>query len=51
MANSEIVDIVIQTVSQSFIYMLPVVGVLAGANFVIGWIMSILFGRHTGIRS
>lgn len=46
MANSEVLDIVIATVSDSVTYLLPVIGFLAGANFVIGWLMSILFKRY-----
>lgn len=51
MANSEVLQLVIDSVSSTIVYMLPIVGFLAGVNFVVGWLMSILFGRHTGIRS
>ena len=51
MANSEVLDLVIQSVTSTITYMLPVVAFLAGVNFVVGWLMSILFGRHSGVRS
>lgn len=50
MANTEVVAIVIDTIQETVQYLLPIIGVLAGANFVVGWLMSILFGKHTGLR-
>lgn len=50
MANSEILDLVMTTVSTTVLYMLPVVGFLAGVNWVIGWLMWILFSRKAGMR-
>jgi len=43
MANSEVLDLVIQSVATTIQYMLPVVAFLAGANWVMTWIFAILF--------
>lgn len=43
MANSEVLDLVIQSVASTIQYMLPVVAFLAGANWVMTWIFAILF--------
>ncbi len=44
MANTEIIDIIIQTTSEFFIYMLPVIGVMSGIVFLVTWLMSITLG-------
>lgn len=44
MANSEIINLIIQTVADSIHYLLPIIGLLAGLNFIISWLMQVLFG-------
>jgi len=50
MANSEVLQLVIQSVQSTVEYMLPIVGFLAGANFVLRWLFQILFGAHNGTK-
>lgn len=51
MANSEVLQLVIESVQSTILYMLPIVGFLAGANFVLRWLFAILFGSQNGSRS
>lgn len=44
MASTEIVDIIIQLTQEMLVYMLPVIGILAGINFIITWLMSLTLG-------
>jgi type III secretory pathway component EscS len=44
MASADVVQTIISLVTDTLTYMLPVIAVLAGINFVITWIMSITFG-------
>jgi len=43
MANSEVLQLVIESVQSTITYMLPVMAFLAGANWVMTWIFAILF--------
>jgi len=43
MANSDVLQLVIESVQSTILYMLPIVGFLAGANWVMTWIFAILF--------
>lgn len=43
MANSEVLELVIESVTTTIQYMLPVVAFLAGVNWVMTWIYAILF--------
>lgn len=44
MASSELVAEILVFAGQSFVYMLPVIGTLAGINFVVSWVMSLTMG-------
>jgi len=44
MANTEVVQIIIDTTASSLLYLLPVIAVLSGINFIVTWLMSITFG-------
>lgn len=44
MANTEIVDLIIQQTADMLTYMLPVIGIMAGIIFMISWLMSITIG-------
>lgn len=44
MANTDLVVMILETASSFFVYMLPVIGILAGLNFVVSWVMSLTMG-------
>lgn len=43
MANSEIILLIIQTTADMFTYMLPIMGFLAGLNFIITFLYDFIF--------
>ena len=46
MANTEVITLILSTTAQFMLYMLPVIAIMAGINFLVTWLMSILgFGR------
>lgn len=44
MANTEVITIILQLVSQYFVYMLPIIGVLSGITFMVSFLMSVTMG-------
>jgi len=44
MASADVINVLIATFEDAFIYLLPIIGVLAGINFLVTWIMSITMG-------
>ncbi len=44
MANTEVVNQIISMTTDFLTYMLPVIAVLAGINFIVTWFMSITMG-------
>jgi len=44
MANTDIIDIILETTADYFIYMLPIIGILAGLNFLFSFLMSVTMG-------
>lgn len=44
MASEEIVVKIIEMTSTMLVYMLPVIAILAGINFIVTWLMSITMG-------
>lgn len=46
MANYEIINLIIQTTADMFTYMFPIMGLLAGLNFIITFLYDFLFNRR-----
>ena len=44
MASEEVVLQIIDLTANFLTYMLPVIGILAGINFIVTWLMSITMG-------
>lgn len=44
MANSAVVDLIVSTVTDAMTYMLPIIALLAGINFIVSWFMSVTMG-------
>jgi len=44
MANTEIIDAILITATQYFVYMLPIIGILAGLNWLASFLMSVTMG-------
>ena len=44
MASSDIVTMIVGFAGEAFVYMLPIIAVLAGINFIVTWIMSLTMG-------
>lgn len=45
MANVEIITTIINLVKDMMTYMLPIIALLAGINFMLTWFMSVIFGH------
>jgi len=44
MTNTEVVTAIIEIVQEFMTFMLPIIGVLAGLQFILSWLFEILFG-------
>lgn len=44
MASADVVTQIIAIVKDSLTYMLPIIGILAGINFVLTWFMAVTMG-------
>jgi len=44
MANSEIIDLIIETTADMFLYMMPIIGVMAGITFITSFILHVTVG-------
>ncbi len=44
MANTDLVNLIVSTVSSYFTYMLPIIGILAGISFMVSFLMSVTMG-------
>jgi len=44
MTNTEVVTEIITMAADFMTYMLPIIGVLAGLQFILSWLFEILFG-------
>lgn len=44
MANTDVINLIIDTTSQYFVYMLPIIGFLSGITFMVSWLMSVTLG-------
>lgn len=44
MTNTDVINIILDMVREYFVYMIPVIGVLAGIVFVVSFFMSVVFG-------
>ncbi len=44
MANTEIINLVIQTTADMLHYMMPIIALLAGLNFVLSFFYQVTFG-------
>lgn len=44
MANTDVINTIIQLVAEYFTYMLPIVGVLAGITFMVSFFYSVTLG-------
>jgi hypothetical protein len=45
MANAEIIAIIIDLVKEMMVYMLPIIALLAGINYMVTWFMGVVFGH------
>jgi len=43
-ANSDVITLLITTFNDAFTYLLPIIGFMAGVNFLVTWLMSITMG-------
>lgn len=50
MANSEIINLIIQTTAEMVTYMLPVLAILSGLVFVLSFLYQGTFGALKNIR-
>lgn len=44
MANSEIINLIVQTTADSLVYMLPIIGIMAGINFIASFLLYVTLG-------
>jgi hypothetical protein len=44
MTNTEVVSAIIGIVTDAMTYMLPIIAILAGINFMVSWLMSVTMG-------
>jgi hypothetical protein len=44
MASADVVSQILEFAGTSFVYLLPVIGILAGINFIFTWVMSLTMG-------
>jgi hypothetical protein len=44
MASADMVNLLLSFVGDTMTYMIPIIAVLAGLNFIITWFMSVVFG-------
>lgn len=44
MANTEVIATIIELTQDYFTYMIPVIALLAGINFMVTWFMSLTMG-------
>ena len=44
MANTDVVNLIISTTADFFMYMLPIIAVMSGIIFLVTWLMSITIG-------
>ncbi len=44
MANTEIITLIPETTAECLTYMIPIIGILAGINFIVSWLMSVTMG-------
>jgi hypothetical protein len=44
MANTDVINTIIGLVQQYFVYMLPIIALLAGITFMVSFLMSVTMG-------
>lgn len=44
MASSEVVNLIIELVSDMLVYLLPVIAVLSGITFIVSFLMNVVMG-------
>jgi hypothetical protein len=44
MANTDVINLIVQTTADYFTYMLPIIGVLAGISFMATFLFSVTMG-------
>ncbi len=44
MANTDVINLIFATFADAFTYLLPIIAVLAGVNFVFQFLIYIMFG-------
>lgn len=44
MANTEIINLIIETTADMFLYMLPVIGVMMGITYITSFILHVTVG-------
>lgn len=49
MASSEIVNLILQTAAESMLYLLPVIGIMSGVVFIIGFLFEVTIGSSRKI--
>lgn len=50
MANTEIIDLIMATVSEMFVYMLPVIGIMAGIVFITSFLFDVTINAYRKTR-
>lgn len=44
MTNTEVINLILSTYADSFQYMLPIIAVMAGINWIVGFLIFATFG-------
>jgi len=51
MANTEIVNLILQATTEMFTFMLPVIAIMAGITFITSFLFDVTFGAYKRVRS
>lgn len=44
MANTDVINVIVDCASHYFVYMLPIIGTLGGIVFIASWLHATVFG-------
>lgn len=48
MTNTELIGVLMGLIREYALYFMPVIGLLAGVNFIFSWVWSLLFRQTVG---
>jgi len=51
MANTDVVNLILTATSEMFVYMLPVIAIMAGITFITSFLFDVTFGAYKRVRS